>query len=142
MAHNGVFEDGGLGEKFKWLGTLFRRFSFPSAPDPSGPPEVRNYWKAISTLNGYDSTLLDRIAEETCDEWDLQIAMGRDTMSDNYYLVEFVRRLNVTIDEMYNDLLSESSASQVPLSQFETELNGINVEAIINCRYRTAIRKC
>ena len=101
----GVLDDGGIGELFNGLTNLFRRFNFPQQKDSSNPID-REYFDSILTLHGLDSARLSRIAQESVDEWDLQIGMDQEE-SDIFYLSDFIRRVKGAIEEINDTLLDE-----------------------------------
>ena len=122
----------GLGEKFDYLAHLFRRFNFPNKPHPEGSSIERDYWDGVLRLYSLNSDQLDYVAQETLDEWNLQIAMGQDEeRSDAFYLNQFTRRLNAAIDEITEEILPEFSASQLALTQTEEEEQGTRLEDYI-----------
>ena len=74
-----------------------------------------------SRLYGLNLDLLDNVAKESLDEWNLQIDMGQNEESDEYYLNEFIRRLNAAIDETTEAIFFEFSTSQLALTQTEEQ---------------------
>jgi hypothetical protein len=111
----------GLGEKFEELANLFRRFNFPNKPHGAGSTIERDYWRAVIGLYSVNSGQLDAVAQESIDEWNLQVDMGQGQESDEFYLVEFIRRVDVAIEEDADEILWEISPSQLALSQSEED---------------------
>ena len=119
-----VDEVKGLGEKLDYLAKLFRRFNFPNKPHHGSSSSERDYLDSVLKLYGLNSDLLDHVAQESLDEWNLQVDMGQEEESDDYYLNEFIRRLNAAIDETTEAMFPEFSASQLALTQTEEEEQG------------------
>ena len=125
ISHIDVDGVDGLGEKLEYLAKLFCRFNFPNTPHHGGSSSECDYFDSVLRLYVLNSGLLDHVAQESLDEWNLQITMGQDEESDGYYLNEFIRRLNAAIDETTEAIFPEFSASQVALTQTEEEERGI-----------------
>ena len=116
-----IIDDGGLGEQFETLGRVFQRFNFPTRPNAMLSPVDRDYRKCVSSLRGLNAGRLNQIVGESLDEWNLAVDMGTEE-TDNYYLVEFIKRIGVAIDEETEGLSRAFASSEVELS--ENELQG------------------
>ena len=117
-----IINDGGLGEQFETLGRVFQRFNFPTRPNPMLSPVDRDYWHCVSSLLGLNAGRLNQIVGESFDEWNLAVDMGNEE-TDNYYLVEFIKRVGVAIDEENEGISQAFASSQVELSQNELQGN-------------------
>jgi hypothetical protein len=124
VSHVDVDAIPGLGKKLEDLAELFRRFNFPNKPHHGDSSSEREYLDSVLRLNGLNSDLLDQVAQESLDEWNLQIDMGQDKGNDGYYLNEFIRRLNAANEETTEAMFHEFSASQLALTQTEEEEQG------------------
>jgi hypothetical protein len=124
VSHIDVDEIDGLGNKLEDLAKLFHRFSFPNKPHHGDSSSERDYLESVLRLYCLNSVLLDDIARESLDEWNLQIATNQGEENDGYYLNEFIRRLNVAIDETTEAMFSEFDASQLPFTQTEQQEQG------------------
>jgi len=113
-----IINDGPLGEQFETLGRVFQRFNFPTRPNPMLD---RDYWHCVSSLLGLNAGRLNQIVGESLDEWNLAVDMGNEE-TDNSYLVEFIKRIGVAIDEENEGLSRAFASSEVELS--ENELQG------------------
>jgi hypothetical protein len=82
----------------------------------------RDYWHCVSSLLGLNAGRLDQIVGESLDEWNLAVDMGNEE-TDNYYLVEFIKRIGVAIDEENEGISRAFASSQVELSQNELQGN-------------------
>ena len=125
----------GLGEKFEELAHVFRRFNFPNKPHAAGSTIERAYWRAIIVLHSVNSGQLDTIAQESIDKWKSQVDKGQDQESDEFYLVEFTRRVNVAIEEDADGIMQEFSASESTQSQSDEEDGSI----CPNCAILTSV---
>ena len=112
----------------EYLAKLFHRFNFPNKPHHGDSSSEHEYLDSVLRLNGLNSGLLDQVAQESLDEWNLRIAMGQDEENDGYYLNEFIRRLNAAIEETTETMFHEFSASQLALTQTEEEEQGTLLE--------------
>ena len=110
--------DGGLGDQFENLGRVFQRFNFPTRPNPMLSSIDREYRDCVSTLFGLNGELLKQIVAESLDEWNLAVDMGNEE-PDNFYLLEFIRRLAVAIDQENEGISPAFADSEVDLSQNE-----------------------
>jgi hypothetical protein len=117
-----IVNDGGLGEQFETLGRVFQRFNFPTRPDPMLSPRDREYWQCVPRLLGLNAARLNQIVGESLDEWNLAVDMGNEE-TDDYYLVQFIQRVGVAIDEENERISPAFDASQVELSQNEPQGN-------------------
>jgi hypothetical protein len=124
ISHIDVDEVKGLGEKLEDLAKLFRRFNFPNKPHHGSSSTEHDYLDSVLKLYGLNSGLLDHVAQESLDEWNLRIDMGQEEENDDYYFNEFIRRLNAAIEETTEAMFPEFSASQLALTQTEEEEQG------------------
>ena len=108
----------------EYLAKLFHSFNFPNKPHHGDSSSEREYLDSVLRLNGLNSDLLDQVAQESLDEWNLQIDMGQDKGNDEYYLNEFIRRLNAANEETTEAMSHEFSASQLALTQTEEDEQG------------------
>ena len=113
-----IINDGPLGEQFETLGRVFQRFNFPIRPNRMLSPVDRDYRKCVSSLRGLNAGRLNQIVGESLDEWNLAVDMGTEE-TDNYYLVEFIKRIGVAIDEETEGISRAFASSDEELSQNE-----------------------
>jgi len=115
-----IINDGGLGEQFERLGRVFQRFNFPTRPNRMLSTVDREYWDCVTRLLGLNAERLTQIVADSLDEWNLAVDMGNEEQ-DNYYLLEFIRRLAVAIDEENEGISPAFAPSQTGPSQNEPE---------------------
>src|SRR5271156_4031291 len=89
----GVLRNGDIGEKLATLALRFQRFNFPNVLEIVND-EQRLYREAVTDLWAMDFAELEKIEEESWQEWNLALDMGQEMETGAYYLVEFTKRLN------------------------------------------------
>lgn len=113
--------DLGLHGRLQDLAQLFKNFcSFPVLPSAHLTRSETDYVKSVDRLFRLEPAQLDRTADETYQEWELESNMA-DTIRDrDYYIVEFTKRLDVALDAVNEDLFAVFASSQLGLTEDET----------------------
>ena len=115
---NGLLRNGDIREKLSSLALRFAPFSFPDCLEII-TDEERSYREAVTDLWAMDCNTLEKIEEETWQEWTLGIDMGQEMESSRYYLLEFTKRVNDALNDSYALLGDAFNGSQTPMSDIQ-----------------------
>lgn len=111
----GVLRNGDIGDKLATLALRFQQFNFPNTLEIV-TEEQRLYREAVTDLWAMDFAELEKIEEESWQEWNLGLDMGQELETGAYYLVQFTKRVNDALNATYEELGEVFNAAQTPMS--------------------------
>jgi len=113
--------DLGLYDKLQGLAQLFKNLcSFPVLPSAHLTRSETAYVESVERLFRLDAPQLDRTADETYREWELETNMADKIRDRDDYMVEFTKRLDVAREAVNEDLFAHFASSELGLTEDET----------------------